>query len=67
MKDHNDEIDIKFDVLNADVEAKIALIQQETLLNYEKMIKIVDDAADLDEGQDDVFEDMEKDALSIWI
>ena len=29
------------------------------------MIKIVDDAADLDEGQDDVFEDMEKDALSI--
>ena len=65
MKDHNDEIDIKFDVLNADVEAKIALIQQETLLNYEKMIKIVDDAADLDEGQDDVFEDMEKDALSI--
>ena len=65
MKDHNDEIDIKFDVLNADVEAKIALIQQETVLNYEKMIKIVDDAADLDEGQDDVFEDMEKDALSI--
>lgn len=65
MKDHNDEIDIKFDALNADVEAKIALIQQETVLNYEKMIKIVDDAADLDEGQDDVFEDMEKDALSI--